>query len=91
MVSADRLSHLDSVLTGIAMYEAFTKRDNDALRGMVDATSPQEAVTALLNSMEVMSGIFAAQLNTSTERVTASIRRRIIRELGTANGRGVAS
>lgn len=81
MISEARATHLDSVLTGLAMYEAFAKRDNDALKGMVAATDADDAVKSLLDAMEVMTGIFAAQLGTDVERITASIRRRIIREL----------
>lgn len=81
MISEERATHLDSVLTGLAMYEAFNRRDNESLKAMTNATDANDAVTSLLEAMNVMTGIFAAQLGTDPNRVAASVRRRIIREL----------
>lgn len=79
--SLSRSQHLDSVLTGLALFQAYLDRDTDALAAMTAATSPDEAVKALLASMELLSGIFATQIGTEPEQVTDSVRRRIIREL----------
>jgi hypothetical protein len=82
MPTAPRAQHLDHVLTGLAMYEAWERRDRESISAMVASTSPEEAVDSLLASMEVMSNIFAAQLGTDTDTVISAVRRRIILELG---------
>ena len=39
--------------------------------------------------MEIMCGIFATQVGINPEQITASVRRRIIHELGAAPANGV--
>ena len=84
-----RVDHLDSMLTGLAMFDAYVRRDTESLTSMVEATPPGEAVEGLLASMEIMCGIFATQVGINPEQITASVRRRIIHELGAAPATGV--
>lgn len=84
MSSKERTERLDKVLTGLAMYDAYVTRDAETLASLTAQVPAREAVDCLLSSMEVMGGMFAAQLRTSPTEVTASVRRRIIREIAEA-------
>lgn len=84
-----RVQSLDLLLTGLAMQDAYAKRDADELQALTDHVPANEAVACLLLAMEVMSGICAAQMQMAPPTITSSIRRRVIREIaGSATSDG---
>lgn len=87
MPTTARIEHLDQLLTGLAMFEAFSRRDAETLETLTRQVPPREAVGCLLQAMEVMTGIFAAQLRINPSEITSSIRRRVIREIATTSAK----
>ncbi|GAB2733234.1 hypothetical protein [Nocardioides pakistanensis] len=76
-----RAEHLDEILTGLALFDAYTGRDADGIGNLLAHTDLNAALLATLTSMELLTQIFAARLGADVTQVTDSVRRRVIREL----------
>lgn len=66
------------------MFDAYTDRDAETLKAIVGQVPASEAVNSLLAAMNVLTGVFAMQLQTTPANVTDRVRRRVIREIADA-------
>lgn len=76
-----RTDHMDSALTGLALLEHYKAHDPDAFEAIVASLTPDETVFGLLHAMDILIGMFAAQLGGTPDQIVASMRTFMVGEM----------
>jgi hypothetical protein len=76
--------YCDSILTGLALMEAFRADDRDLLEGMIEASDPVEALIGVLTASSVLINVMALHPDREHAEIAAAVRSRAMRNLATA-------
>lgn len=76
--------YCDSVLTGLALMEAFRSEDRDLLEGMIAHSDPVEALVGVLTASSVLIDVMTQHPDRARAEVAAEVRSRVMRNLANA-------
>lgn len=86
MLSSATTTEHQTLLTGLALYEAYRDNDEVALASLIGKEPSFDSVFSLLMFADVAARVGAASTNTDTKSLGDVVRRRVVKHLAVSTG-----